>query len=127
LQAEAGSKTRHHTVTAFVFAQRKYDYRRRLPHIQKDNHPLFITFTTDHRWQLPQLARDAVLDCSLKENGNRFDLHAGVVMPDHCHLLLTPLRKSDGRNYSLHEIMHAVKGASAGEYRWLWRGAIPML
>ena len=34
-------------------------------------------------------------------------------MPDHCHLLLTPLRKSDGWNYSLPEIMHAVKGASA--------------
>jgi len=34
-------------------------------------------------------------------------------MPDHCHLLLTPLRKSDGWYYSLPEIMHAVKGASA--------------
>jgi REP element-mobilizing transposase RayT len=92
--------------------QRKYDDRRRLPHIQKDNRPLFITFTTARRWQLPPIGRDAVLECCLKENGKRFDLHAVVVMPDHCHLLLTPLRKSDGWNYSLPEIMHAVKGAS---------------
>jgi len=97
-------------------------------------------------------------------------------MPDHCHLLLTPLRKSDGWNYSLPEIMHAVKGASArrinvllgrsgpvwqeeffdhilrsneslaekveyvcenpvraglvgtaSEYRWFWKGVIPIL
>lgn len=33
--------------------QPKYEYRRRLPHYQKDNHPLFVTFTTDRRWQLP--------------------------------------------------------------------------
>jgi len=53
------------------------------------------------------------LDCCLKENGNKFDLHAVVVMPNHGHLLLTPLRKSDGWNYSLPEIMRAGKGASA--------------
>ena len=45
------------------FMQPKYNYRRRLPHIQKDYRPLFITFTTDHRWQLPAEARDIVLEC----------------------------------------------------------------
>ena len=33
--------------------QPKYEYRRRLPHYQKDDHPLFIPFTTDRRWKLP--------------------------------------------------------------------------
>jgi len=37
--------------------QPKYEYRRRLPHYQKDDHPLFVTFTTDHRWQVPPIAR----------------------------------------------------------------------
>ena len=55
----------------------KYDYRRRLPHIQKDNRPIFITFTTDHRWQLPPEARSIVMECCLKENGTKFDLHTG--------------------------------------------------
>jgi len=158
------------------FMQRKYEYRRRLPHIQKDNRPIFITFTTDHRWSLPSEARDIVIECCLKENGSKFDLHTVVVMPDHTHLLLSPLRDADGWNFSLPQIMHALKGVSArkinlllarrgpvwqeeffdhvlrsndslaekvdymcqnpvraglaksaAEYRWLWRGKVPLL
>jgi len=93
--------------------QPKYNYRRGLPHIQKDYRPIFMTFTTDHRWQLPIEARDIVLECCLKENGTKFDLHTAVVMPDHAHLLLSPLRNADGWNFSLPQIMHAIKGASA--------------
>jgi putative transposase len=156
--------------------QPKYEYRLRLPHIQKDNRPIFITFTTDRRWRLPAEARDIVLECCLKENGNKVDLHTAVVMPDHAHLLLSPLTGADGWNFILPQIMPAIKGASArkinvllgrsgaiwqeeffdqvlrssdtlaekvdyicqnpvraglvkveGEYRWLWRGAIPIL
>ncbi|MGH9552600.1 MAG: REP-associated tyrosine transposase, partial [Terriglobales bacterium] len=133
-------------------------------------------FTTDHRWKLSAEARDIVLACCLKENGMKFDLHAAVVMPDHTHLLLSPLRDRDGWNFSLPQIMHAIKGVSArrinllldrqgpvwqeeffdhvlrsngsleekadyicqnpvraglvgeeGEYRWLWRGSLPIL
>jgi len=154
----------------------KYNYRRRLPHIQKDYRPIFITFSTDHRWQLPTKARDIVLEGCLKENGSKFDLHTAVVMPDHAHLLLSPLRNVDGWNFSLPQIMHAIKGVSArrinllldrrgpvwqeeffdhvlrsndsltekadyicqnpvraglvkteSEYRWLWRGSIPVI
>ena len=95
------------------FVQPKYAYRRRLPHIQKDNRPVSVTFTTDHRWIVPLIARDAILECCLKLNRNRFDLRTVVVMPDHVHLILTCLRRSDGWIYSLPEIMRAVKGASA--------------
>lgn len=158
------------------FMKPKYDYRRRIPHIQKDNRPIFITFTTDHRWVLPAEARDTVLDCCLKENGKKFELHCAVVLPDHAHLLLSPLRDKDGWNFSLPKIMHAIKGVSArkinvllarggpvwqeesfdhvlrsndslaekmdyicqnpvraglakteAEYRWLWRGTVPIL
>jgi REP element-mobilizing transposase RayT len=96
-----------------AFMQAKYNYRRRLPHIQKDNRPIFITFTTDHRWILPADARDIVLECCLKENGTRFDLHTVIVMPDHAHLLLSALRDGEGWNFSLPQIMHAIKGVSA--------------
>ena len=91
----------------------KYDYRRRLPHIQKDNRPIFITFTTDHRWELPAEARNIVLECCLKENDTKFDLHTVVVMPDHAHLLLSPSRATEGWSFSLPQIMHAIKGVSA--------------
>jgi len=156
--------------------QPKYDYRRRLPHLQKDDHPLFVTFTTQYRWKLPAAACDVVLECCLKENGNKFSLHAAVVMPDHVHLIYSPLRREDGWSYSLPEIMKAIKGPAAwrinhllnrkgpvwqeecfdhvlrsneslvekvdyvcrnplraglvkseSEYRWLWKGEVPIL
>lgn len=40
-------------------------------------------------------------------------IHAVVVMPDHVHLLLTPLRDADGNLVSLVGILQAIKGASA--------------
>ena len=49
----------------------------------------------------------------MKENGAKFDLHAAVVMPDHVHLIYSPLRREDGWSYSLPEIMKLIKGRSA--------------
>jgi REP element-mobilizing transposase RayT len=41
-------------------------------------------------------------------------LQAAVVMPDHVHLIFTPLVNSEKREvYSLGQIMDAIKGASA--------------
>jgi REP element-mobilizing transposase RayT len=93
--------------------QHKYEYRRRLPHYQKDDHPLFVTFTTDHRWQLPAAARDIVLECCRREDGEKFRLHAAVVMPEHVHLIYSALRRQDGWEYSLPEIMKSIKGRAA--------------
>jgi REP element-mobilizing transposase RayT len=121
-----GCPTRSGGPRAAALCSRSNDYRRRLPHIQKGNRPIFITFTTDRRWKLPAEAKDIVLECCLKENGNKFDLHTAVVMPDHAHLLLSPLRGADGWNFSLPQIMHAIKGASARKINVLlgWSGAI---
>jgi REP-associated tyrosine transposase len=93
----------------------KYEYCRHLPHYQKDDHPLFVTFTTDHRSQLPSTARKIVLDCCLQQHDLKFNLHAVVVMPDHVHLIYSPLRRDDGWSYSLPEIMKAIKGRAARE------------
>jgi REP element-mobilizing transposase RayT len=91
---------------------RKYDYRRNLPHLQKDYRPVFVTFATHKRWELPETARQLTLDCCLKQNGDTIDLHGVVVMPDHVHMIFTPRSDCDGP-FSLMEIMHAIKGASA--------------
>jgi len=40
-------------------------------------------------------------------------VHGMVVMPDHVHLVFTPLEDSEGNPYGLAEIMHSIKGASA--------------
>jgi REP element-mobilizing transposase RayT len=89
-------------------------YRRRLPHLQCDDKPHFLTFCTEHRWILPERVRSFVLDSCLHDSGKLFDLRAAVVMPDHVHMIFTPLIDLEAMEVcSLAEIMDAVKGASA--------------
>ena len=92
---------------------RKYNYRRNLPHIEKDDRPHFITFDTYQRWHLPPLARDIALRHCLHDNGSKMQLHVAVIMPDHVHLIFTPLRSETNETYSFEEIVGAIKGASA--------------
>jgi REP element-mobilizing transposase RayT len=89
-------------------------YRRKLPHLQCDFKQHFVTFCTDHRWILPTQVRSTVLESCLHDNGNKFVLRVAVVMPDHVHLIFTPLINYAAiAIYSLGEIMGAIKGASA--------------
>ena len=106
----------------------KYRYRRRLPHLQKADATLFITFCTSGRMVLPTQARGVVVQHCLREGGilpiagegarathtiSRIHLHAVVVMPDHVHLLLTPLRDENGWPFPLVEILQCMKSATA--------------
>jgi REP element-mobilizing transposase RayT len=92
-------------------------YRRQLPHLQRDNKSHFLTFCTHGRWILPQYARSIVLDCCLHDQGTKIDLEVAVVMPDHVHMIFTPLVNEQAMEAmevcSLAEIMNAIKGASA--------------
>ena len=90
----------------------KYKYRRRLPHYQKDDRAVFVTFCCSFD-PLPESVRDIVLRHCLHDQGTKAAIHAVVVMPDHVHLLLTPLRDLDGNLYSLVEILQGIKSASA--------------
>jgi REP element-mobilizing transposase RayT len=92
-------------------------YRRKLRHLQRDNKRHFVTFCTFQRWILPESAGSIVLGCCLHDNDQKHFLHAAVVMPDHVHLIFTPLICAEKREfYSLAEIMGAIKGASAPAY-----------
>jgi len=162
--------------TTKVYLDRKYSYRRTLPQILKGNRPVFVTFGTFKRWELPAEARQLVFECCLQERGVTIDLHAVVVMPTHAHLLFTPLRNAEGWLVSLPQVMRLIKGRSAHflnrlldrhgpvwqeesfdhvlrsneslsetvnyicqnpvraglvsqetDYRWLWRGEVPIL
>jgi len=89
-------------------------YRRKLPHLQCDDKPHFVTFCTHGRWVLPESVRQIVLKCCLHDNLTKYDLRGAVVMPDHVHLIFTPLVNWQAMEvYSLSEIMDAIKGASA--------------
>jgi REP element-mobilizing transposase RayT len=91
----------------------RYEYRRRLPHYQKDDRPLFVTFRTLNAFNLSPEARTLTLRHCLKDQGKTIRLHAAVIMPDHVHLLFTALRGANGWTFALPEILRAIKGTSA--------------
>jgi REP element-mobilizing transposase RayT len=59
------------------------------------------------------MARSLVLQHCLHEHLKRIRLYAAVVMPDHVHLLFTPLRDQETRSYNLAVVVQAIKGSSA--------------
>ncbi len=116
LQAEGGRGGRPHNQSCMSISQTlaKYRYRRRLPHLQKADAALFVTFCTAARVNLPAEARDLVLEHCLREHENsRVHLSAVVVMPDHVHLLFVPRRNTDGWPFPLVDILQCLKGATA--------------
>jgi REP element-mobilizing transposase RayT len=91
----------------------RYEYRRRLPHYQRDDRPLFVTFRAKKTLLLSPQARDLALQHCLHDHGKTIQLHAAVIMPDHVHLLFTALRDIEGWTFALPEILRAIKGSSA--------------
>jgi len=89
------------------------EYRRNLPHLQVEDKPLFVTFATYKRWVLPESVRELVLRHCLHDHGIKLLMHGAVVMPDHVHMVFTPLRDHQENLYGLAEIMSGIKGASA--------------
>ncbi|HEY6180983.1 MAG TPA: transposase [Terriglobales bacterium] len=96
-----------------IFQADPYNYRRRLPHLQKTERALFVTFCKLNHEPFPPSARDLILHHCLHDDGRRYTLHAALVMPEHVHLLFTALQDSDGWPYELHKIMKLIEGTSA--------------
>lgn len=82
--------------------------------MQRDNTPHYITFNTKFRNPLPDWSRDIVLWCCVHDHEIRYRLRVAVIMPDHVHLILTPLIDETHQVViSLVEILKAIKGTSA--------------
>ena len=90
------------------------EYRRRLPHLQAAERPLFVTFCTFERWTLPDSVRGLVLRHCLHDHRLKLFMFGAVVMPDHVHLILKPM---DG--LTLSRIMKGIKGVSANRLNQL--------
>ena len=89
---------------------------------------MFVTFCTHERWTLPESVRDMVIQHCLHDHGQKLHMHGLVVMPDHVHLVFTPLHDRSGQPYGLPEIMNGIKGASShsvnkalGRKRHVWQ------
>jgi len=91
----------------------KADYRRNLPHLQVEGKPIYVTFASYKRWVLPESVRGLVLGHCLHDHGTKFYVHGIVVMPDHVHMIFTPLKDNQDNPYGLAEIMNGIKGTSA--------------
>ncbi len=83
-------------------------HTRRLPHWQFGGRTYFITFRLA-QGQLTPGERDQVLAACRHWDGERFELHAAVVMPDHVHLIFSPFQKPGGDWFALSEILHSIK------------------
>src|SRR5512146_1005955 len=90
-----------------------YTYRRRLPHIQKDDRPVFVTFRTWGDFVLSESARDLVMQPCMHENGIKLRMPALIIMPNHVHLVFTALRDAQGEQFRISVLLQAIKGASA--------------
>jgi RecG-like helicase/REP element-mobilizing transposase RayT len=126
-EADAGSKTPRHAAAenrlaacapqTAAGAEAVY-YRRNLPHFERPWAKYAVTFATrDHR-QLSDSARDIVLESILRWKDRRYELYAACAMPDHVHLLIEPMVKSQGKSgksvfFSLSTILHSIKSFTA--------------
>jgi REP element-mobilizing transposase RayT len=92
---------------------RKYEYRRRMPHYQPPRRTVFVTFCKLTRSPFSEAECNLILAHCIHDHGKRIDLKAAVVMPDHVHLLFTPLPDEHGWPHSLPFILKLIKGMSA--------------
>ena len=72
-----------------------------------------VTFCTWERLVLSPSARQIVMETCQFFEGQRYQIFAGVVMPDHVHLLLQPRLKEEGKFWPLGSILHSIKSYSA--------------
>jgi non-canonical purine NTP pyrophosphatase (RdgB/HAM1 family) len=77
-----------------------------LPHWERVGSTYFITFRV-LRGELSPAERDIVLRACLHWHNIRAIIHLVVVMPDHVHMIFTPLPKTDGW-HTLSELMHSI-------------------
>ena len=95
-------------------------YKRSLPHYERPHGIYHITFATRERRILTPAARSIVLDACTHFDGQRYDLFAACVMPDHVHVLLQPHIKEhapDGTAvfWTLKDILFSIKSFTATE------------
>ena len=84
-------------------------YRRRMPHWRLDGSVYFVTWRLHKSQKELSTPEREIIGSTLKYfDGQRFDLFAYVVMPDHIHVLVKP-----SKGYFLHELVHSWKSFTA--------------
>ena len=71
------------------------------------------TCATGPRWLSDAAVAALVADSIRYRDGSVYDLLAFCIMPNHMHLVFTPLSDEDGHPYALSKIMQSLKGYTA--------------
>jgi len=91
-----------------------HQYKRRLPHWEKEHSTYFVTFRVNKLLGKPLIQNPAMAEIVEEAlwfgYGERYILNAYVVMPDHVHLLMTPLY-----GWTLSKILQGIKGYTSRE------------
>jgi non-canonical purine NTP pyrophosphatase (RdgB/HAM1 family) len=87
-------------------------YRRNLPHWEIGGRTYFVTFRL-REGELSPDERRIVLAACKHWHGERMLLDLVVVMPDHVHMLVSPLAKPNGEWWALAGLLQSIKGYSA--------------
>ncbi len=82
-------------------------HKRRLPHFERPWAKYAVAWSTHERRVLSLSERDLVLQTILHDAGQKYELYAACVMPDHVHLLFEPQIKDDDADGK--PVFHAVK------------------
>jgi REP element-mobilizing transposase RayT len=86
---------------------------RNLPHWELEGSVYFITFNTWEKLELTPAAQKVVFNACNFFDRKRYQVFCLVVMPDHVHMLIQPLPKSEDEFWSLSSIMHSMKSYSS--------------
>ncbi|MCK6474549.1 MAG: transposase [Planctomycetes bacterium] len=90
-------------------------YRRRLPHLRREGGTYFVTWRlSPNQDDLDADERTAIASCLRHFDGDRYALHAYVVMNDHVHVIVEPKGEDD-----LEAIVQNWKSFSARELQKL--------
>ena len=87
-------------------------HQRHLPHWQLGGSTYFVTFRVE-TGTLSEKERDQVLDACFHFDGDRATIRLVTVMPDHVHMILTPLEHESGGYWPLQDLMHSIKSFTA--------------
>ncbi|MDY6901202.1 MAG: transposase [Cyanobacteriota bacterium] len=88
-------------------------FKKQIPKLEKPGSKYCITFVTYERLELNLAARQVVLDACKFFHQKRYKLFIVVIMPDHVHLIVQPLIKSENEYWSIGSILHSIKSYSS--------------
>ena len=89
-------------------------HRRHLPHWQIGGRTYFVTFRVANGIMSDQ-ERQFVIDACFHFHGERAIVRLVTVMPDHVHILLTPLERQANEWWPLQDIVHSIKSFTANQ------------